>query len=690
MLLLSTEAEVGSRIRGMGAGADEYVGKPYDMAQVVARARALVLIKPRFKTPRSNAAIVQRRVLVIDDSATFRNELAEALEGAHFDVYQASTGEEGLSIAAALRPDAVIVDGVLPGIDGATVVRRLKTDAASRNTPCLLLTAAREAADEVRSFEAGADAYVRKSDDFGLILVRLTALLRGATPLASTEGASLFAPKRLLAVDDNDSYLYELGQQLRQEGYDVVLTKSGEEALQFLAAQTVDCILLDAVLPGLSGLEVCRRIKDTPAWRDTPLVILTATDGRDAMIAGMNAGADDYIVKSADFDVLKARLRAQLRRKYFEDENRRVREQLVREETEKRFQRLLHSNIIGAIQSDLNGHLVEANDAFLAMLGYSRQEFAAGALHNAGLTPVEWIERDIKAMEQLRQSGSATPFEKEMLRKDGSRLPIVLGLVLLEGTNTTVGFVLDRTEQKKAEQEIQKYAAALEHSNRELESFSYSVAHDLRAPLRSIDGFSRAIAEDFTDKLDEQGLQYLGYIRDAATRMSDLIDDLLTLSRVMSGDVHREDVNISEIALASLKRLQKDNPGRHVAIDFQHDLWVTGDARLLGVLFDNLLGNAWKFTSKVDVGLIEFGATEIDGVRTFYVRDNGAGFDMAFSNKLFGVFQRLHMASEFEGTGIGLATVNRIVHRHNGRVWAKGAMNAGATFYFTLDDVRGT
>jgi PAS domain S-box-containing protein len=682
VLLLSTEAEVHSRIRGMGAGADEYVGKPYEIAQVVARARALV------QASLNNAVSLGRRVLLIDDSATFRNELAQSLEAAGFEVQQAATGEEGLTLAAAIRPDAVVVDGMLPGIDGATVVRRLKYDNAFRGTPCLLLTAAEGEADELRSLEAGADAYVRKSDDLGVILVRLTALLRGAGALGGAPAPSLFGPKRLLAVDDSITYLNELGSQLRNEGYDVVLATSGEEALEFLAAQTVDCILLDLVMPGLSGQETCRRIKQTPAWRDTPLVILTARDDRDAMIDGINAGADDYIAKSSDFNVLKARLRAQLRRKHFEDENRSVREQLVRRESEARYQRLIHSNIIGVIVGDLDGHLTDANDAFLTMLGYSRAELESGTLKAEVLTPPEWRDRDAAAVDQLLRTGSAVPFEKEFFRRDGSRMPIMLGLVLLEGANTIVGFVLDRTEQKFAELEMRRYASALEGANHELESFSYSVAHDLRAPLRSIDGFSRAMFEDCNDKLDEQGQQYLRYIRESAQHMAHLIDDLLALSRVTSSDLRHEPVDLSALALAAFVRLQRAQPDRSAQFVAQEGLVTDGDPRLLAVVFDNLIGNAWKFTSKRDNGRIDFGATLTDGRVAYFVRDNGAGFDMTFASKLFGVFQRLHRSDEFEGTGVGLATVQRIVHRHGGRVWAEGEVGRGATFYFTLDDPR--
>jgi PAS domain S-box-containing protein len=441
VLLLSTEAEVKSRVRGIDAGADEYLGKPYDLGQVVARARALT------QAGTSGGLGSGRRVLVIDDSLTFRNEIKQSLEGAGYHVREAATGEEGLALAVTERPDAIVVDGMLPGIDGATVVRRLKSDTALRGTPCLLLTAAEGTEDELRALDAGADAYLRKSDDLGVILVRLAALLRGTVAAGVDTSPSLLGPKRLLAVDDSMTYLHELGSELRREGYDVVLATSGEEALDLLAVQPVDCILLDLIMPGLSGQDTCRRIKQRAEWRNIPLVMLTARDDRDAMIEGINAGADDYIAKSADFDVLKARLRAQLRRKHFEDENRRIREQLVRRETEARFQRLIHSNIIGVVLGDLGGRLTDANDAFLTMLGYSRAELESGKLRWNDLTPSEGRERTKTAIGQLRSVGSATPYENEYVRKDGTRLPTMLGLVLMEGTDMIVGFVLDRSER---------------------------------------------------------------------------------------------------------------------------------------------------------------------------------------------------------------------------------------------------
>jgi DNA-binding response OmpR family regulator len=329
VLLLSSETDVHDRIHGLETGADEYVGKPYDAALVVARARELVR---RAHPPGSRDA--ERLVLVIDDSATSREGLRSALEQAGHAVVSASSGEEGLRVAADRRPDAIIVDGVLPGIDGATVVRRIRDDAALRRTPTLLVTGTEDVGGELRAFEAGADAFVRKDEGDAVVMARLEAVLRGTAAAAAPLAASLLGPKRILAVDDSATYLEELAEQLRTAEYEVVLARSGEEALALLQVDRVDCILLDVMMPGLSGYETCRRIRANAALRNVPLVMLTSIEDQAALIEGINAGADDWVPKSSDMSVVLARVRAQLRRKQFEDENEAIREELLRKEVE--------------------------------------------------------------------------------------------------------------------------------------------------------------------------------------------------------------------------------------------------------------------------------------------------------------------------------------------------------------------
>jgi signal transduction histidine kinase len=403
-----------------------------------------------------------------------------------------------------------------------------------------------------------------------------------ASSAEQAETASLMGPKRILAIDDSPSYGNEVADLLRSDGYEVVLAHSGEEGLAMLSIQPVDCILLDLLMPGLGGQETCRRIKETAVVRDVPLIMLTSLEDRGSMIAGLTAGADDFISKASDFDVLKARIRAQLRRKQFVDEHRRIRDELLRSE------------------------LRAAEE---------------------------------RAARQLAETRAALSSE-------------------------------------------------LERKNKELEAFSYSVSHDLRAPLRALDGFSTALLEDYSDKVDEQGRTYLNAVRAAAKRMAELIEDMLELSRVSRADLHREPVDLASIARAVEEELRRLSPDRRVELRMPEQVPADADRRLMRILLDNLLGNAWKFTSKVESARVEFGVDDGGPEPVYFVRDNGAGFDMAFAQNLFAPFRRLHTEAEFPGTGIGLATVYRVVDRHGGRVWAEGEVDRGATVFFTLPPAR--
>jgi len=244
----------------------------------------------------------------------------------------------------------------------------------------------------------------------------------------------------------------------------------------------------------------------------------------------------------------------------------------------------------------------------------------------------------------------------------------------------------DITEKKKLERDVVKARDVAEASNKELEAFSYSVSHDLRAPLRGIDGFSEALLDDYRDKLDATGKNYLERIRAGTQRMGSLIDDMLKLSRVSRAELKRESIDLSEMVQAILLTVRQNNPARDVKVSIQKDIIIDGDRHLLEIALTNLIDNAWKFTGKTKNARIEFGTLLKDGKPVIFIRDNGVGFDMAYVGKLFGAFQRLHKIAEFPGTGIGLATVKRIITRHGGEVWAESEVGKGATFYFTLKD----
>ena len=711
VLLLSTEDDAKNRVRGMGAGADEYIGKPYDLKLLVARARTLT------QADASGGVGLGRRVLVIDDSVTFRDELRQSLEGAGYHVREAASGEEGLALAAADRPDAVVVDGILPGIDGATVVRRLKSDTALRSTPCLLLTGAEGTNDGLRALEAGADAYVRKSEDLGVILVRLAALLRGAIATGGETSPRLFGPKRLLAVDDSITYLQELGSQLRREGYHVVMASSGEEALELLAAQPVDGILLDLVMPGLSGQDTCRRIKQRAEWRDIPLVMLTARDDRDAMIEGINAGADDYIAKSADFDVLKARLRAQLRRKYFEDENRRIREKLVRRETEaaarkqgeaeqkKLDQRLrdqqfytrslIESNIDALMTTDPLGIITDVNKQMEALTGCTRDELIGAPFKNYFTDP----ERAEAAIKLVLIEKKVTDYELTARARDGKKTEVSYNATTFYDRDRTLQGVLaiarDVTERKRNEQALQETnielasaKSAAEEANLAKSDFLSSMSHELRSPLNAILGFAQLMELASPLPTDSQK-ESIAQILQAGWHLLTLINEILDLSVIESGKVSlsTESVSLAEVMSECQAMMEPQAQQRGISVAFprfDNPFFVSADRTRLKQIVINLLSNAIKYNKERGTVVVDC-TTSTPGFTRISVKDTGAGLSPEKVAQLFQPFNRLGQeAGGVAGTGIGLVVTKRLAELMGGVLGVESTAGEGSVFWCEL------
>src|SRR5437660_120947 len=356
--------------------------------------------------------------------------------------------------------------------------------------------------------------------------------------------------------------------------------------------------------------------------------------------------------------------------------------------SEDRFRTLAVTANDAIITADRHGNITYFNPGAERIFGYGATEVNGKPL--TVLMPERFRDAHHAGIARYLATGEARVVGKTVelagQKKNGAEFPLELSLASWQRGSEIAftGIIRDVTERKRVDETLRRHTAQVEAANAELDAFAYSVSHDLRAPLRGIDGFSQALLEDYADRLDDAGKDYLTRVRSASQRMATLIDDLLNLSRVTRSEMHVGPLDLSALATGIAEGLQKRDPARRVEVAIAPGLHVSADPGLMRAVLQNLLENAWKFTGKLPDARIEVGSVPHDGGRAYFVRDNGAGFDMTYVHKLFGAFQRLHGTQEFDGTGIGLATVQRVIHRHGGRVWAEGAVGDGATFYFTL------
>ena len=356
---------------------------------------------------------------------------------------------------------------------------------------------------------------------------------------------------------------------------------------------------------------------------------------------------------------------------------------------------LIEASLDSLVTINPDGKISDVNSATEQVTGCQRNELIGTDFSDYFTEP----DKAREGYQRVFRNGIVRDYPLEIRHRGGHITPVLYNATVYNDYSGNILGVFasarDITRLRQVEMEIQELNSALEQrviertaqlkaANREMESFAYSVSHDLRAPLRSIDGFSLALLEDYGDKLDEEGKGHLRRVRAATQRMAQLIDDILKLSRITRSELNFEMVDLSALAVSSSNELRSSDPQRNVEFIIKKEVKTKGDASLLKVVLDNLLGNAWKFSSGHAAARIEFGVTTVEGENVYFVRDDGAGFDMNYADKLFITFQRLHTEQEFPGTGVGLALVRHVINRHGGRVWAESAVEQGATFYFTL------
>jgi PAS domain S-box-containing protein len=495
---------------------------------------------------------------------------------------------------------------------------------------------------------------------------------------------------RILVIEDDPNMRRTL-ELLLSPDWKVEACAEGRSALAAAVREVPDLILSDLIIPGLDGFTLLHELRAGPRTRLVPIIAISGLDQEDARIRALESGASDFLIKPFSERELRARVGTQL-------EMARLRREALQRQSEERFRLLVEAiKDYGICLLDTEGRIVSWNAGAEAIHGYRTEEILGRpfTLFHADQAS------DWSADTTLERAAADGRFEDEgwRARKDGSRFwANTVFTPIRDESDRLRGYAKitrDLTERKRAEEEIARLNADLEDrvrertrqleaANAEMEAFSYSVSHDLRAPLRGIDGFSRALMEDCKDTLEPSSMDFLRRIVGATRKMSDLIDGLLDLSRVSRAEMRQQDVDFSALARQVAEGLQRTAPQRGVEWVIEGGLTARGDPRLLRVVLDNLIGNAWKFTGRKEQARIEVGARPNGDGRAYFVADDGAGFDMAYAGKLFGAFQRLHTDREFEGTGIGLATVRRVVSRHGGRIWAEGETGRGATFFFTL------
>lgn len=483
----------------------------------------------------------------------------------------------------------------------------------------------------------------------------------------------------ILLVDDKPANILGLEGLLAGKDRTLLHATSGEEALKTTLNKEIDLIILDVQMPDMDGFEVAQILKSNKRTRNIPIVFATAENKeRRFMMKGYDEGAIDYLFKPLDPDVVKAKvtvlLKIQMQRKELMEKNESLQKSAL----------LINNSadIIGIIDGE-SFRIEEMNNAFCTILGYEPEEVKEASLISF------LMEEDRELVQDLVPSKKELlSFDTRAYSKDRSIKWLQWKVVVKDGkwfvNARDISEIKIQDEKiRQLNNNLQSNNLQLQASNKELESFSYSVSHDLRSPLRAMSGYSKILEENYLPVLDEEARRLLANIRNNATRMGILIDNLLEFSRLGRKELQKSSLDMHKMVETVLLNLHRGqgNP-ENIKIDLLP--LADGDYALVHQVWENLISNAIKYSSRKEKPEIRIGANSTDNSITYFVQDNGAGFDMKYADKLFGVFQRLHKPSEFEGTGVGLAIVHRIITRHGGLVWAEAKKDEGATFYFSL------
>jgi PAS domain S-box-containing protein len=707
------------------------------------------------------------KILIVDDQPENIWPLTQHLQSG-FDVLCVTSGKEALEIAfSENRPDLILLDIMMPGMDGYQVCEKLKAEESTREIPIIFLTGKTKDPEQVKGLDLGAQDYITKPFSVPVVMARVKSVLnlkkemdrrlllkaqlealnrqlerqvrqkqgeleaaREALTQYENKWSSLFkeaaeakTTKHILVVDDNPENVHILVNNLQSQ-YEVICTTNGKEALEIaFSDDRPDIILLDIMMPEMDGFEVCSRLKANAETWSIPVIFITALGQEVDEARGLNLGAVDFITKPFSIPVAKARIEAHLRLKEEMDHritlarkleglNKNLEARIQKEvsalerahedlkTSESKYRGIYENAIEGIFQTSPEGRFLDASPSLARNLGYesSRQLVATitDDTHQLYLRPQD---REI-VLQSLEQKGELVGFETQFKKKNGEVIWVMISAKAVRDTNDELdyfqGFAIDITERKRAEEKIHKLnqeleqrvierTAKLEAANKELGAFAYSVSHDLRAPLRHIDGFIELLQKKAGTTLDEHSRHYMDAISDAAKKMGWLIDDLLSFSRMGRQALSFQQVDLRSLVREVIREFEPEAAGRAIEWRIGDLPAVSGDASMLRVVLGNLISNALKFTRPRQQAQIEIGSMPDQASEAvIFVRDNGVGFDMSYMDKLFGVFQRLHRADEFEGTGIGLANVRRIIARHGGRTWAEGKVDQGAAFYFAL------